>query len=51
MTRLIAASIAAIFAEQKRGVAVQSYNSRLKVFMKKGCANFRFAARDMNFSL
>jgi hypothetical protein len=32
-----------MFAEQMRAVACQGYNPKLKVFMKKGYANVRFA--------
>jgi hypothetical protein len=43
MTRLIAASITALFAEQTRSLAYRGYNPKLKAFMKKGHANFGFA--------
>jgi hypothetical protein len=38
-------------AAPTRSLAEQSYNPKLKVFMKKGGANFRFAARNMSFAL
>jgi hypothetical protein len=51
MTRLIAASLTAASADPTRSLVGRGYNPKLKVFMKKGCANFGFAARNMNFAL
>jgi len=43
MTRLTLAPTTALFAEQTRSLACRGYNPKLKAFMKKGHANFRFA--------
>ncbi|MGA8358838.1 MAG: hypothetical protein WB772_16005, partial [Xanthobacteraceae bacterium] len=46
MTRFVPASATAIFAEKTHALACQGYDPKLKVFMKKGHANVRFARAD-----